>query len=188
MVPVLGSGRTTARLALILVTAQLGSGCASFLAHGPPPKAQRAPGFTCTESPVWPVADIALSVLSLGETIHAAARERTPWPWLGASLVFGVSGGLGAGRVNACNKAKGHPYSPRSPTAQPGMMPEEPFGMKGAHPQKPPTPDLDDEPEVESEADPGVQSPKPEPLSPASARGAKAPPAVPPPKALPPSP
>jgi hypothetical protein len=177
MVPVLGSGCTTARLALILVIAQLGSGCASFLAHGPPPKAQRASGFTCTESPVWPVVDIALSVLSLGETIHAAARERTPWPWLGASLVFGVSGGLGAGRVNACNKAKGHPYSSRSPVAQPGMMPEEPFGMKGAHPQRPPTLDLDDEPESDSQADPGVQPPKEGGPSPVSAPGSKAPPA-----------
>jgi hypothetical protein len=170
MVSVLWRGRTTARLVLVAVTAQLGTGCASFLAHGPPPKAQRTPGFTCTESPVWPVVDIALSVLTLGETIHAASRDRTPWPWLGASLVFGTSGGLGAGRVNACNKAKGHPYSPKSPSAQPGMMPEEPFGMKGAHPQRPPAPEPDDEPNVEVDPDaaPGVQPATGESPSPAS--------------------
>jgi hypothetical protein len=164
---------------LLVVTAQLGSGCASFLAHGPPPKAQRTSGFACTESPVWPVVDIALSVVSLGETIHAAARDRTPWPWLGASLVFGVSGGLGAGRVNACNKAKGHPYSPKSPSGQPGMMPEEPFGMKGAHPQRPPAPDPDDEPEaeVDLDAEPGAQPANGKAGTGAPAPGAKAPPA-----------
>ena len=134
-------------LLLTLAAATPGvTGCSSFLAHGPPPKAQRAPGFTCTDSPMWPVVDIALSVLTLGETIHAAARNRTPWPWLGASVAFGASGGLGAGRVNDCNKAHGHPYVPRSPNAQPGMMPADPIGVRSTHPQKPPAPDEDDEP------------------------------------------
>ena len=176
MVSVVCSGRATARLVLVLVAAQIGPGCASYLAHGPPPKAQRAPGFTCTESPAWPIVDIALSLVSFGETIHAASRNRTPWPWLGASLVFGVSGGLGAGRVNACNKAKGHPYSPRSPAMQPGMMPEEPFGMKGAHPQKPPAPDTGDEvdPDDDLDAAPAVPAPKEQSRSPVSAPGSKA--------------
>jgi hypothetical protein len=133
---------------LLLGATSLSTGCAFFLTKGPPPKAQRTPGFQCTESPRIPIADIALSVLSVGEIFHAAASARTPFPWLGAALVFGVSGGIGAGRVNDCNKAHGHPYSPHAPMSQPGMMPEDPFGLRGAHPGRPPKLDQEDEEET----------------------------------------
>ncbi|HEY4187244.1 MAG TPA: hypothetical protein VGP07_19365 [Polyangia bacterium] len=136
---------------LLALGAVPATGCSFFMTSGPPPKAQRTPGFTCTESPLLPAADIAVSVLSFAETIHAASRGRTPLPWLGASLVFGASAGVGGIRVNACNKAHGHPYVPHAPTAQPDMMPEMPFGMKGAHLEKPPQPGEDDDavPELE---------------------------------------
>jgi hypothetical protein len=152
--------RVLGGLLLTLAAAPCGAGCSFFLAHGPPPKAQRTPGFTCTESPVWPATDIALSVLTFAETIHALARDRTPLPWLGASLVFGASAGAGGIRVNACNKAHGHPYVPHAPTAQPDMMPELPFGVRGAHPEKPPRPDADDD-AVPEPADPTAPLPGP---------------------------
>jgi len=137
-------GRVLGGVLLLFVAGVGTGGCSFFFTQGPPPKAQRTPGFTCTESPVIPSADIALSVLSFAETIHAAAKGRTPLPWLGASLVFGASAGVGGIRANACNKAHGHPYVPHAPTAQPDMMPELPFGVRGAHPDKPPVPDPDD--------------------------------------------
>jgi hypothetical protein len=155
---------TLAGLLLACGAMSLGAGCSVFLTAGPPPKAQRTPGFTCTESPAWAATDIALSVLSLGEMIHAASRDRTPWPWLGASVAFGAAGGVGAARANACNKAHGHPYVPGPPAVQASMMPEDPFGMKGAHPGKPPAADLDDEPVVKpAEPLPAPTSPTPAP-------------------------
>ena len=151
-------------LLLMFVTAAGSGGCSFFLTQGPPPKAQRTPGFTCTESPVLPTVDIALSVLSFAETVHAAAKGRTPLPWLGASLAFGAAAGVGGIRVNACNKAHGHPYVPHAPTAQPDMMPELPFGVRSAHPDKPPVPDPDDPDEpVQEPAGPAApQKPPPE--------------------------
>jgi hypothetical protein len=150
-------------LLLLAGATTTGTGCSFFLTQGPPPKAQRTPGFQCTESPRVPIADIAMSVLSIGEMFHAAATNRTPFPWLGAAVVFGASGGIGAGRVNACNKAHGHPYSPHAPAGTPGMMPEDPFGMKGARPGRPPAPDEDDVgPEREEEAtEPAAPPPPP---------------------------
>jgi len=150
-------------LLLMFVTAAGSGGCSFFLTQGPPPKAQRTPGFTCTESPVLPTVDIALSVLSFAETVHATAKGRTPLPWLGASLAFGASAGVGGIRVNACNKAHGHPYVPHAPTAQPDMMPEVPFGVRGAHPEKPPVPDPDDAEPVQVPAGPPAPQ-KPPPL------------------------
>jgi len=138
------SARALGALLLVAGAVSLASGCSVFLTKGPPPKGQRPPGFQCTESPRVPIADIALSVLSVAEIFHAASSDRTPIPWLATAVIFGASGGIGGARVNACNKAHGHPYSPHAPAGTPGMMPEDPFGFKGARPGKPPEPDQDD--------------------------------------------
>ena len=146
---------------VLLGVTSASTGCSFFLTQGPPPKAQRTPGFQCTESPRVPLADIALSVLSVAEIFHAAATDRTPLPWLATGVVFGAAGGLGGTRVNACNKAHGHPYSPHAPAGTPGMMPEDPFGLKGGRPGKPPELEKDDD-EVtddDAEATPPPKSP-----------------------------
>ncbi len=115
-----------------LVVAPGGAGCSFVLVDKPPPRAARTPGFTCTQSPRWPATDIGLALAGLGESVYAVSKGSTAWPGLVAAAIFSASAATGVYKVNACNRALGHPYVPRAPTAQPDMMPEMPFGLAHA--------------------------------------------------------
>jgi hypothetical protein len=151
------AARRGALLALIGL-APLGTGCSVALVDGPPPRAARKSGFTCTSSPVWPATDIGLSVAGLGVAASGMAKDTNLAIGLGLGAVaaFSISAAIGTQRANACNRALGHPYVPHAPTAQPDMMPELPFGTAGTvrsqHAKE--GPDLEDTEEQSAAAPP----------------------------------
>lgn len=151
--------RTLRRTALLtlLGAAPLGTGCSVAMVSGPPPRAARKNGFTCTSSPAWPATDVALSFAGMGAGTYALTKESgaAAAVGLGAAALFALSAAVGAQRANACNRALGHPYEPHGPTAQPDMMPEMPFGMSGtARSRGKRNPDIEDTEEESAAAPP----------------------------------
>ena len=94
------------------------TGCSVALVQGPPPVAERRPGFECTTSLAGPFIDITLSVLSLLIGMGAATNpnsslSRDPGARAATAgagtLVAGLtmlSGAVGLGRISDCEAAK----------------------------------------------------------------------------------
>jgi hypothetical protein len=126
-------GPRHAALLMLLAAGPLGAGCSVALSSGPPPRAARKAGFTCSSTPAWPVTDLGVSLVGLAAGTYGMTKGSglAMGAGLGAAALFGLSAAIGTQRVNACNRALGHPYEPHAPTAQPDMMPELPFGTAG---------------------------------------------------------
>lgn len=101
-------------MALICLLPSL-SGCALLFVQGPPKNHQELNSFECTESRLAPVLDLIMAggyFLAAGQQQdyygggpgYGGAQDNTP-NILGA-LLYGVSGAVGMGRVNACRRAK----------------------------------------------------------------------------------
>jgi len=122
-----------AAMLMLLAAGPASAGCSVALSSGPPPRAARKAGFTCSSTPAWPVTDLGISLAGLAAGTYGMTKGSTGGLalGLGAAAVFGLSAAIGTQRVNACNRALGHPYEPHAPTAQPDMMPELPFGTAG---------------------------------------------------------
>lgn len=151
-------------LSLALAAGAPLAGCSVALVDGPPPRQARAPGFTCTSSPTWPVTDIGLALAGLGAATYGMAKDSGAAiaAGLAATAAFGISAAMGARRANACNRALGHPYVPHAPTAQPDMMPEMPFGLAGtARSRARKDPDAEDGEAAAAAAQPGAGAPAP---------------------------
>jgi len=150
-------GAPRAAMLMLLAAGATGSGCSVTLASGPPPRAARKAGFTCSSTPTWPVTDLGLSLVGLAAGTYGMTKDSNlaMGLGLGAAAVFGLSAAMGTQRVNACNRALGHPYEPHAPTAQPDMMPEVPFGTAGtARSRGRRDPDLEDTEEQSAAAPP----------------------------------
>lgn len=126
-------GARRAAIFMLLGAAPASTGCSVALVSAPPPRAARKGGFTCSSTPAWPVTDLGLSLVGLAAGTYGMTKDSNlaMGLGLGAAALFGLSAAVGTQRVNACNRALGHPYEPHAPTAQPDMMPELPFGTAG---------------------------------------------------------
>lgn len=128
------------------------AGCSVAFVQGPPPVAERRPGFECTTSPAAPIVDLSLAVLSLLLTTGAASNSSSSFdrdPGLRAvtvgsgTLVAGltiVSGVVGLDRISDCELAKSQvlPEPSLRVERRPTPSAPAPTAVQGALPASPP--------------------------------------------------
>jgi len=123
-----------------------GSGCSILFAHGPPERLEPHAPIRCTRSYALPVLDGIITALQVVRTAYAFSLSDQDYDHsasglnrpadigigLGLSTLFGVSTGIGIGRVGDCNALL--EKTERRP---------EPLRTRPANPFAPPPPSVD---------------------------------------------